>query len=108
MNKYAIMVNSGSSANLLATFASCNPLRKNKFKIGDEVFVEGIQAVDGDEGTGFNSAVSSIMQPSKYIPLMLSGFSEDKSIILAPLTKSHLSSLSLYLVPGISFVYYFK
>jgi len=29
--KYALMVNSGSSANLLATFASGNPLRKNKF-----------------------------------------------------------------------------
>jgi len=27
-SKYALMVNSGSSANLLATFASCNPLRK--------------------------------------------------------------------------------
>ena len=26
--KYALMVNSGSSANLLATFASCNPWRK--------------------------------------------------------------------------------
>ena len=25
------------------------------FKIGDEVFVEGIQSVDGDDGTGFNS-----------------------------------------------------
>ena len=30
--KYALMVNSGSSANLLATFASCNPWRKNRFK----------------------------------------------------------------------------
>ena len=29
--KYALMVNSGSSGNLLATFASGNPLRKNKF-----------------------------------------------------------------------------
>ena len=26
--KYALMVNSGSSANLLAAFAACNPLRK--------------------------------------------------------------------------------
>ena len=29
--KYALMVNSGSSANLLAAFASGNPLRKNHF-----------------------------------------------------------------------------
>ena len=38
-SKFALMVNSGSSANLLATFAACNPLRKNKFKRGDEVLI---------------------------------------------------------------------
>ena len=30
--KYALMVNSGSSANLLATFAAGNPLKKNPLK----------------------------------------------------------------------------
>ena len=40
--KYAVMVNSGSSANLLATFASCNPLRKNKFKPGDEALIQSL------------------------------------------------------------------
>jgi len=40
--KYALMVNSGSSANLLATFASCNPLRKNRFKKGDEVLIPAL------------------------------------------------------------------
>ena len=40
--KYALMVNSGSSANLLATFAACNPLRKNRFKPGDEVLIPAI------------------------------------------------------------------
>ena len=40
--KHAIMVNSGSSANLLAAFASCNPLRKNKFKPGEEVLIPAI------------------------------------------------------------------
>ena len=33
------MVNSGSSANLLATFASKNPLRKKRFKEGDEAII---------------------------------------------------------------------
>jgi len=37
--KHALMVNSGSSANLLAIFASGNPLRKNRLKPGDEVLV---------------------------------------------------------------------
>jgi CDP-6-deoxy-D-xylo-4-hexulose-3-dehydrase len=41
-SKYAIMVNSGSSANLLSVFASCNPLRKNRFKIGDEAIVPAL------------------------------------------------------------------
>ena len=37
--KYALMVNSGSSANLLATYAAGNPLRKKRFKLGDEVLI---------------------------------------------------------------------
>jgi len=40
--KYAVMVNSGSSANLLAAFASCNPLRKNIFSNGDEFLIPAI------------------------------------------------------------------
>jgi CDP-4-dehydro-6-deoxyglucose reductase, E1 len=40
--KYAVMVNSGSSANLLSAFASCNPMRKNIFKKGDEVLIPAI------------------------------------------------------------------
>ena len=39
------MVNSGSSANLLATAASCNPLRK-KLNIGDEVLIPGNMLVN--------------------------------------------------------------
>ena len=35
--KHALMVNSGSSANLLAVFAAGNPLKKNHLKRGDEV-----------------------------------------------------------------------
>ncbi len=40
--KYALMVNSGSSANLLATFASCNPWRKNRFKSGDQAIIQSL------------------------------------------------------------------
>ena len=40
--KYALMVNSGSSANLLAAFASCNPLRSNKFKHGDHALLPAL------------------------------------------------------------------
>ncbi len=37
--KHALMVNSGSSANLLAVFAAGNPLKKKNLKRGDEVLV---------------------------------------------------------------------
>ncbi len=40
--KYALMVNSGSSANLLATFAAGNPLRGNRFKFGDEALIPSV------------------------------------------------------------------
>ena len=40
--KYALMVNSGSSANLLSSFASCNPMRKNKFKYGQELLIPAV------------------------------------------------------------------
>ena len=36
---HALMVNSGSSANLLAVFAAGNPLRENRLKKNDEVLI---------------------------------------------------------------------
>ena len=39
---YGVMVNSGSSANLLATFAAGNPLKKNCLKRGDEVLIPAL------------------------------------------------------------------
>ncbi len=40
--KYALMVNSGSSANLIAMFAMINPLKKNKLKPGDECLIPAL------------------------------------------------------------------
>ena len=40
--KYAVMVNSGSSANLLAISALCSPHTKNRLKKGDEVIVPSL------------------------------------------------------------------
>ena len=41
-SKYCLMVNSGSSANLLAFFALVNPLKKNRLKKGDECLVPAV------------------------------------------------------------------
>ena len=40
--RYALMVNSGSSANLLATFCLLNPYKKNRLKKGDECLVPAL------------------------------------------------------------------
>ena len=40
--KYAVMVNSGSSANLLSMFCVTNPLKKNHLKNGDECLVPAL------------------------------------------------------------------
>ena len=41
-SKYALMVNSGSSANLLSTFALVNPMKKNRLKNGDECLIPSL------------------------------------------------------------------
>jgi len=41
-SNFALMCNSGSSANLLMVAAACNPLRKNSLKKGDEVILPAI------------------------------------------------------------------
>ena len=40
--KYGLMVNSGSSANLLAFQCLINPYRKNRLKTGDEVLIPSV------------------------------------------------------------------
>ena len=41
-SKYSLMVNSGSSANLLALQCLINPYRKKKLKVGDEVIIPSL------------------------------------------------------------------
>jgi CDP-6-deoxy-D-xylo-4-hexulose-3-dehydrase len=41
-SKFALMVNSGSSANLLASFALINPKKKNRLKRGDKFIIPAI------------------------------------------------------------------
>ena len=41
-SKYALMVNSGSSANLLSVFALINPLKKNHLNRGDECLIPAL------------------------------------------------------------------
>tara|TARA_B100001989_G_scaffold95298_1_gene66339 strand:- start:2533 stop:3795 length:1263 start_codon:yes stop_codon:yes gene_type:complete len=101
--KYAVMTNSGSSANLLSTFAACNPLRTNRFKPGDEVIVPAlcwptslwplyqsglkIKFVDVDPKTlniDANNLISKINKKTKVIALVnILGISGDNKKIVS-------------------------
>ncbi len=41
-SKYSLMVNSGSSANLLVAFALVNPKKKNRLKVGDKFIIPAV------------------------------------------------------------------
>lgn len=79
--KYCLMVNSGSSANLLSFFALVNPQKKNKLKIGDECLVPAICW-----STSLWPVVQSGLKP-KLIDVDINTFSLNLKIIKKNITK---------------------
>ena len=80
-SKYCLMVNSGSSANLLAFFALTNPLKKNKLKPGDECLIPALCW-----STSHWPIVQSGLVP-KFIDVDLKTFSPNLDIIKKNVTK---------------------
>ena len=78
---YCLMVNSGSSANLLAFFALINPLKKNKLKVGDECLIPALCW-----STSLWPIVQSGLVP-KFIDVDLKTFSPNLDIIKKNVTK---------------------
>ena len=74
-SNYCLMVNSGSSANLLAFFALINPLKKNKLKVGDECLIPALCW-----STSLWPIVQSGLVP-KFIDVDLKTFSPNLDII---------------------------
>ena len=79
--KYALMVNSGSSANLLAAFAACNPLRKNRFKRGDHALIPALCW-----STSLWPLVQSGLKP-KFIDVDPKTLNLDANHIISKITK---------------------
>lgn len=79
--KYCLMVNSGSSANLLALFALTNPKKKNRLKIGDECLVPSVCW-----STSLWPVVQAGLKP-KLIDVDLNSFSLSLEIIKKNVTK---------------------
>ena len=105
--KYAVMVNSGSSANLLAVFASKNPYRKIRFNNNDEALIPSIcwstslwplvqsglnvNFIDVDEknlNINFKKLIESITKKTKLIMLVhVLGLSCEKLDEIAKICK---------------------
>ena len=79
--KYCLMVNSGSSANLLSLFALTNPKKKNRLKIGDECLVPSVCW-----STSLWPVVQVGLKP-KLIDVDLNSFSLSLEIIKKNVTK---------------------
>ena len=80
-SKYCLMVNSGSSANLLAFFALINPMKKNRLKAGDECLVPAVCW-----STSLWPIVQSGLKP-KFIDVELNTFSPSLKIIKKNISK---------------------
>ena len=80
-SKYCLMVNSGSSANLLAFFALTNPLKKNKLKLGDECLIPALCW-----STSLWPIVQSGLVP-KFIDVDLKTYSPNLEIIKKNITR---------------------
>ena len=79
--KYCLMVNSGSSANLLSLFALINPKKKNRLKIGDECLVPSVCW-----STSLWPVIQAGLKP-KLIDVDLNSFSLNLEIIKKNFTK---------------------
>jgi CDP-6-deoxy-D-xylo-4-hexulose-3-dehydrase len=80
-SKYCLMVNSGSSANLLAFFALINPKKKNRLKTGDECLVPAVCW-----STSLWPIIQSGLKP-RFIDVELNTFSPSLKIIKKSITK---------------------
>ena len=79
--KYCLMVNSGSSANLLALFALINPMKKNRLKFGDECLIPSVCW-----STSLWPIVQAGLKP-KLVDVDLNTFSINLEIIKKNVTK---------------------
>lgn len=79
--KYCLMVNSGSSANLLALFALINPIKKNNLKVGDECLVPAVCW-----STSLWPVIQSGLKP-KLIDVDINSFSLNLETIKKNITK---------------------
>jgi len=90
--KHALMVNSGSSANLLAFFALINPENKKKIKTNDECILPALCW-----STSLWPIIQSGLKP-KFIDVNLKNFNLDLNILERNITKKTKVVLSVHIL----------
>ena len=91
-SKFALMVNSGSSANLLAAFALVNPKKKNRLKIGDKFLVPATCW-----STSLWPMIQCGLQP-KFVDVNINTFCLDENIIKAEKDKKVKAIMNIHIL----------
>ena len=97
--KYCLMVNSGSSANLLALFALINPVKKNHLKAGDECLVPAVCW-----STSLWPVIQSGLKP-KLIDVDINSFSLNLETIKKNVTKKTKAIILINVLGNCSEIY---
>ena len=95
-SKYALMVNSGSSANLLAAFALINPLKKNRLKKGDEFIIPSLCW-----STSLWPMVQAGLKPN-FIDVDLKSFCMDENLLSQKKYKKCKAIMNLHILGNCS------
>ena len=90
--KYALMVNSGSSANLLSAFALVNPKKKNFLKKGDEFIIQSLCW-----STSLWPLVQAGLKP-KFIDVNVDNFNVDEELFYRSLTKKTKAAMIVHVL----------
>ena len=91
-SKYALMVNSGSSANLLALFALINPMFKGKLKSNDECLIPAICW-----STSLWPIIQAGLKP-KFVDVNLETFNIDLNDLKKKITKKTKAILTVHVL----------
>ncbi len=94
--KYALMVNSGSSANLLAAFALVNPQKKNFLKRGDEFLIQSLCW-----STSLWPLIQAGLKP-KFIDVNLENFNVSEEFFYKSLTKKVKAAMIVHVLGSCS------
>ena len=95
-SKYAMMVNSGSSANLLVAFALINPLKKNRLKKGDEFIIPSLCW-----STSLWPMVQAGLKPN-FIDVDLKSFCMDENLLSQKKYKKCKAIMNLHILGNCS------